>query len=661
MDKETLFKLIRQQEVVLWAGSGFSNYAGYQMGPGVVRKLHESLSSTLKQQLEAELGDRDPLKVPLPEFAELYINLHKGNRHALNRVIIDEFSAPPKRRDVHDQLAGIPYFEHFITTNYDEMFELTHKPLNTVFHSNKLPLRKRGQPTLYKIHGHLGDPDSLIISSSDYLRFFDKADHLLWKQLESLMVSHTLVFIGYAVEDPNVLEVFLRVCAMLGPNMRPAYVVSPSMSPMKQEQLTRRNIHYIKATGEEFVAELLADIKKNSLLEVKRGEVAVDATRQLLSKQGLNYVFHLDEDGANCTELRRKDGDTVGRMRFTSPRSSPFVQGLEKLYAGESLSVVKMTREDFTEFSMQVEGFEMPIGEEITNFYIARRPEWQKKIAIRFASGLVRPDVALKVYGGPTQAQFVLVDRYCRAVISMEHPSRQIAAIVEGKANLQFNLNYSKRRPGFDSVAAALEFVDTMIHLGRGESFEVLENWVTIYQHPEQPPVSSLLEQGEHLRGLILVLQQIEDCFGIKLQHFNLEGQDLSDVDRLAALLDREEIEYTWTGSVEIMLDTSLELAQRIIREQGEGFALLSIQDAEPRRFTILGYVLQLSYQEKVLTYNPELREVEAGVYKVSSQTKTITRQLLEVTGTEVLAVPLPEAPREPTAAELLEEILPDG
>lgn len=660
MDQETLFKLIRQQEIVLWAGSGLSHYAGYAMGAGVVGKLYDSLSSSLKRQLAEELGDRDPLKVLLPEFAELYINLHKGNRHALNRVVIDEFSAAPKARHVHEQLASIPYVEHIITTNYDKLFELTHQPLNTVYHSNKLPLRKRGQPTLYKIHGHLDDPDSLVISTSDYLRFFEKADQLLWKQLESLMASHTLVFIGYAVEDPNVLEVFLRVCDMLGSNMRPAYVVSPSMSDMKLAALERRNIHYIKATGEEFVEALLADIKKNSLLEVKRGEVAVDATRQLLNKQGLNYVFHLDEEGANCTDLRRKEGETTGRLRFSAPMSSPVMQGLAKLHEGESLKVVKMVREDLTEFSIQVEGFEMPLSEDITNFWIARSPVWQKKIAVRFSSGLLLTDVGLKAYGSNSHAQFVVVDRYSRAVISMAHPSKQLAAMEEGKASLQFTLSYSKRRPGFDSVEAALAFVDTMIHLGRGERFEVLENWVPIWQHSTQPPVPTLLRDGENLRELLLVLQKIEQCFGIKFQHFNLDGQDLTDVDNLNALLDHEEVEYTWPGSVQATLDMGNELAQRIVREQGDGFALVSLQEAEPRTYDILGYKIQLSYQEKVTTLNPVLRELSEGVYDISSQTQRITRQLLEITGTQVLSVPPAVAPAEPTPAELLDDMLPD-
>jgi len=661
MDQETLFKLIRQQEVVLWAGSGLSDYAGYPMGAGVVRKLYDSLSPPLKQQLAAELGERDPLKVLLPEFAELYVNLHKGNRYALNRVIIDEFSVAPKARHVHEQLAGISYIEHIITTNYDKLFELTHQPLNTVYHSNKLPLRKRGQPTLYKIHGHLDDPDSLVLSTSDYLRFFEKADQLLWKQLESLMASHTLVFIGYAVEDPNVLEVFLRVCDMLGSNMRPAYVISPSMSEMKLAALERRNIHYIKATGEEFVAALLADIKKNSLLEVKRGEISIDATGQLLKKQGLNYVFHLDDEGANCTDLRRQEGETTGRLRFSSRVSSPLMQGLAKLTEGKSLHAVKMAREDLTELSIQVEGFEMPQSEEVANLWIARRPAWQKKIAVRFSSGLLLTDVSLRVYGSSSRAQFVAVDRYSRAVISMMNPSKQVAAVGEESASLQFTLNYSSRRPGFESIETALSFVDTMIHLGRGEQLEVLENWVPIWHHPTQPPIPTLLRAGEDLRELLLILQNIEQCFGIKFQHFKLDGQDLTDVDKLNALLNHEEIEYTWTGSIQATLDMSNELAQRIVHEQGEGFALVSVQEAEPKTFDILGYALQLSYQEQVTTLSPVLREVLEGVYDISSQTQRITRQLLEVSSTHILAVPLLVAPAEPTPAELLEDILPDN
>ena len=119
------------------------------------------------------------------------------------------------------------------------------------------------RPTLYKIHGHLQDDESVIVTKTDYVRFNNAADQLLWKHLESLMSTKTILFTGYAVEDANVLAAFLRVLERSGTSMRPAYMVGPFMSELTIQKLQQLNIYFIQAAGEDFVDELLEDIKKS--------------------------------------------------------------------------------------------------------------------------------------------------------------------------------------------------------------------------------------------------------------------------------------------------------------------------------------------------------------------------------------------------------------
>lgn len=59
---ENLFNLIRNEEVVLWAGAGMSLGAGYPSGQKLTEILYRSLSSTEKELINANL--------PLPDFAE---------------------------------------------------------------------------------------------------------------------------------------------------------------------------------------------------------------------------------------------------------------------------------------------------------------------------------------------------------------------------------------------------------------------------------------------------------------------------------------------------------------------------------------------------------------------------------------------------------------
>ncbi|MDO7854436.1 SIR2 family NAD-dependent protein deacylase [Hymenobacter convexus] len=606
----------------------------------------------------------------LPDYAELFVTLHKGNRYELNRVVLEEYSKLPTDRHVHEQLAGIPYIKQIISTNYDRMFELTHELLDLLVDSNKLPQLSPNKPTLYKIHGHLDDTRTLVITRSDYQRFFSKADPLLWKHLESLMASRTFVFVGYAVEDPNVLDVFLRVYDALGEHMRPAYVVSPNMGRLKQEVLEQRNIHYIDATGEEFVAELLADIKKNAIGEATRQEIDLRSTLQLLTNQGLKYLYNGDEKGINITDIRRIDGQTTGQLRFSAAVDSPLIQGLAKLSEGESLQVLKFSPDQLTSFSMQVEGFELPLGAGVTDFWIARTPTWHKQLTVRFASGLVLLDVNLRLYTSKHEWKVVAVDRYIRAVFTLPEPAEQLTRVegaiahaseeelLTGRASLDLMLTYSKRRPGFDSVESALTFADTMLNLGRGEAVELLENWAPVFRYPQQKPQPTLLASGESLRGLLLCLQAIEKCFGIRFQHFNLEGQNINELRWLGALISGEEIEENRTLSIKSAWEGSPEEKQQLFGAQMEDRELLLTQQSTPWTFDILGFSLQLTFQENLTLRDVTVTEASPGILQFSSS--KVSRKVEHIIEAKVLTAPPPAAPQDPTPAELLDDMLPE-
>ncbi|MDO7884299.1 SIR2 family protein [Hymenobacter cheonanensis] len=169
MDKETLFKEIRQGRTLLWAGAGFSRYAGYPMGPGVVEKLYEELSKAQREELAASLQQKKP-KCPdwtLPKFAQYFVDLHHGNRTRLIEILDNIFSAEPTRIDVHEKLARLTFINHIVTTNYDPLFELAYRPsrIQVVEQASQIPQIGNKEVALYKIHGQPSNPDSIIITA----------------------------------------------------------------------------------------------------------------------------------------------------------------------------------------------------------------------------------------------------------------------------------------------------------------------------------------------------------------------------------------------------------------------------------------------------------------------------------------------------------------
>lgn len=90
-----------------------------------------------------------------------------------------------------------------ITTNYDLLLEelVDFIPLigNEILLSNPYG-------TIYKIHGCINNPNSIILTSDDYEQFNARYD-LIRAQLISLFVHNPIIFIGYSVQDENIQSI----------------------------------------------------------------------------------------------------------------------------------------------------------------------------------------------------------------------------------------------------------------------------------------------------------------------------------------------------------------------------------------------------------------------------------------------------------------------
>ena len=73
MHKENLFNLIRNEEVVIWAGAGLSLYAGYPSGKTLGEVLYSNLS-------ESEKNIINPNST-LPDLAEEIYRIKGGNKN----------------------------------------------------------------------------------------------------------------------------------------------------------------------------------------------------------------------------------------------------------------------------------------------------------------------------------------------------------------------------------------------------------------------------------------------------------------------------------------------------------------------------------------------------------------------------------------------------
>lgn len=105
-----------------------------------------------------------------------------------------------------------------ITTNWDLFLETLFPDYKVfvgqreLFLSNPLSICE-----IYKIHGCCSQPNSLVLTDSDYSDFNSKNAYLAAK-LITIFVEHPIVFIGYSVEDPNIKSILSSIVNCLKPN-----------------------------------------------------------------------------------------------------------------------------------------------------------------------------------------------------------------------------------------------------------------------------------------------------------------------------------------------------------------------------------------------------------------------------------------------------------
>lgn len=103
----------------------------------------------------------------------------------------------------------------FITTNYDTFIEDIAAGYKTYNSQEELifsPIQEMAE--IFKIHGSVTDPASIVITAEDYQEFNDKCAYLAAKLL-TIFMEYPIIFIGYSITDNDIQKILSAIIACL--------------------------------------------------------------------------------------------------------------------------------------------------------------------------------------------------------------------------------------------------------------------------------------------------------------------------------------------------------------------------------------------------------------------------------------------------------------
>lgn len=139
---------------------------------------------------------------------------------AVAKYIDSQKSIAPAKKDEIELFKSISRksISGIITTNYDTLLESETDNFKTYVGQEELifsPIQGYGE--IYKIHGSVTDPASIVITTEDYDEFNKRASYLAAKLL-TIFMENPIIFIGYSLGDPNIRLILEQIGQCLSVN-----------------------------------------------------------------------------------------------------------------------------------------------------------------------------------------------------------------------------------------------------------------------------------------------------------------------------------------------------------------------------------------------------------------------------------------------------------
>jgi hypothetical protein len=209
----SLVKELAARRCVLFLGSGASAGCSSTVGPAskpptweaFLDDLHQLLPSfAAKRAVKTLLKNKQYLDAA--EIIRRRLSPADFTQYVRDKLVVPRF----EKSKIHEAVLKLDP-KVVITTNYDQIYDEYCRSGSAVdgynickYYDDNLVSELRSPVRLIvKAHGCVSDASKIVLSRSDYFTIRQKSVGF-FKVLDSLFLTHTLVFIGYSVSDPDI-------------------------------------------------------------------------------------------------------------------------------------------------------------------------------------------------------------------------------------------------------------------------------------------------------------------------------------------------------------------------------------------------------------------------------------------------------------------------
>jgi NAD-dependent SIR2 family protein deacetylase len=521
MALERLYELIRKEDVVLFCGAGMSAYAGYPSGNALAQIIYDQLTPSELDEIPAGLA--------LPDLTEQLLDL-RLSRQSLIALLKDIYNKTPTDFRVHKELAGIPNFKTVITTNYDRLFELAYGDnCSVILKSADLTYLKKDATEIFKVHGDLSQPETILITKTDYTKFFDsQKEDVLWTVVKERIATHHVLFIGYNLDDINMESIFRKMKENLGDHHKEIFLIAPSVKAPKLQRLIKDGIHYIDSKADVFFAALLKDIKNNIKSDFEKQWCSPDTFRIFLQRNNLAPTLKAEDDHFKITGVEAIKGPLSVKFGFSvTEEQKKVIEQLDNILQGKELGTITLDSDTVSNLHIFLNSIKVSDGDD-GPLTFSSMPIKTGMIDLTFESGVEFENLKVEVYRTQSEIIFSIV---------LPNVNVQLHTSPQQLEQLRYQLTI-KRTGDYGKLSDEWRIASLLKEIS-------VQQRITVFIKDERPmkfqmtDVEPLADHAEKFIYYFERLKKIEKHYGFKFEHIGeITNQTYNNLNLITAHIE---------------------------------------------------------------------------------------------------------------------------